>query len=67
MGRQAITGLLEDPVTAVRLIAATDSLAWEGERAEAVLAEIEQESNLHAVSAEWTLRSHRAGTLNLDW
>lgn len=44
-GRQAITALLEDPVTAVRLLAATHSLLWEPERAQVVLHEIEQESN----------------------
>lgn len=67
VGRQAISGLLHDPLTAVRLTAATHSLAWEGERAAGVLEEIEQEDNLHAVSAKWTLRSYRRGTLDLDW
>ncbi len=66
-GRLAIAGLLDDPITAVRLKAATHALAWQPERAAAVLEEIEQEDNLHAVSAKWTLRSFRAGKLNLDW
>ena len=66
-GREAITGLLDDPVTAVRLLAATHSLAWKPDQAERALYEIEQETNLHAVSAKWTLRSYRNGTLNLDW
>ncbi len=66
-GRAAISGLLGDPITAVRLAAATHSLGWEGDRAVAVLEEIEQESNLHAVTAKWTLRSYRSGKLDLDW
>lgn len=66
-GRQAITSLLDDPLTAVRLSAATHSLGWEQERSEAVLEQVEQEDNLHAVSAKWTLRSYRNGKLDLDW
>lgn len=37
VGREAITGLLDDPVTAVRVLAATHSLAWEPSRAERAL------------------------------
>jgi hypothetical protein len=66
-GRLAIVSLLEDPVTAVRLSAATHSLGWQPAKAEQVLEEIEQEGSLHAVSAKWTLRSYRSGKLNLDW
>ncbi|MBO0730485.1 MAG: DUF2019 domain-containing protein [Acidimicrobiaceae bacterium] len=66
-GRQAISGLLDDPVTVVRLAAATHSLAWEPERAVQVLQEIEQELSLYAVDAKWTLRSYHSGKLNLDW
>lgn len=66
-GRQAITDLLDDPVTPVRLLAATHSLQWEPERAQLVLQEIEQESSPYAIDAKWTLRSYRAGKLNLDW
>jgi Domain of unknown function (DUF2019) len=66
-GREAITGLLGDPVTAVRVLAATHSLAWEPDRAAQALAEIEQEPGLYAADAKWTLRSWRNGTLNLDW
>ena len=66
-GREAITGLLDDPVTAVRMLAATHSLAWEPDRAAQALQEIEQESSLYAVDAKWTLRSFRNGKLNLDW
>lgn len=68
LGREAITGLLDDPVTAVRLAAAAHCLRWEPERAQLVLEEIEQRpTDLYAVDAKWTLRSYRAGTLNLDW
>jgi hypothetical protein len=66
-GRAAITSLLDDPDTAVRLAAATHSLSWEPAPAERVLEEIEQEPGIHAVNAKWTLRSYRSGKLNLDW
>lgn len=66
-GRLAITGLLEDPITAVQLSAASHSLALQPERAVAVLEELEQGGSLHAVTAKWTLRSHRNGKLDLDW
>ena len=67
-GRSAIAGLLDDPVTAVRLSAATHSLAWQPVEAQSVLEEIErQPSGLYAVDAKWTLRSFRQGKLNLDW
>src|SRR5258708_7359292 len=66
-GRSAIGSLVDDPITAIRLAAATHSLAWQPARAEQVLEEIEQEGNLHAVTAKWTLRSYRNGKLNLNW
>lgn len=66
-GRRAIASLLDDPVTPVRLLAATHSLQWEPDRAQLVLREIEQEGNPYAVDAKWTLRSYRSGKLNLDW
>jgi Domain of unknown function (DUF2019) len=67
-GRRAISGLIYDPVTAVRLSAASHSLAWQPVAAQAVLEEIEnQPTGLYAVSAKWTLRSYRQGKLNLDW
>ena len=66
-GRQAITGLLDDPVTAVRVLAATHSLAWDHVQAEQALQEVEQESSPYAVDAKWILRSFRNGKLNLDW
>jgi hypothetical protein len=66
-GREAITGLLDDPVTAVRVLAATHSLAWEPDQAAQALQEIEQESSPYAADAKWTLRSYRNGKLNLDW
>jgi hypothetical protein len=66
-GREAITGLLDDPVTAVRVLAATHSLAWAPDRAAQALLEIEQGSGPYAIDAKWTLRSYRNGKLNLDW
>jgi hypothetical protein len=67
-GRTAIEGLLDDAVAAVRLVAATDSLAWHSSKGIAVLEDIEQNnSSLFAVDAKWTLRSYRSGKLDLDW
>ena len=66
-GREAIIGLLDDPVTAVRVLAATHSLAWEPDQATQALQEIEQESGPYAVDAKWTLRSYRIGKLDLNW
>lgn len=66
-GRTAILSLLDDPVTGVRLAAATHCLSIEGDQAVAALEAIEAGNGLHAVTAKWTLRSFRAGTLDLDW
>lgn len=66
-GREAITGLLDDPVMAVRVLAATHSLAWKPAGAAKALEEIQEESSPHALDAKWTLRSYRNGKLNLDW
>ena len=66
-GRAAILGLLDDPVAAVRLLAATHSLAWDEQRAARVLEELQDEGSPLAVDAKWTLRSYRNGKLDLDW
>ena len=66
-GRAAILGLLDDPITAVQVSAASHSLVLQPERAVAVLEELEQGGSLHAVTAKWTLRSYRNGKLDLDW
>jgi hypothetical protein len=66
-GRAAISGFLDDPVPAVRLLAATHSLTWDPERAEDVLERIENEGGVMAMDAKWTLRSHRNANLDLDW
>ena len=66
-GRQAITGLLDDPITAVQLSAASHSLGLQPERAVAALEELERGDSLHAVTAKWTLRSYRNGKLDMDW
>lgn len=66
-GRAVITSLVNDAVPVVRLSAASHSLSWRPELAEPVLEELSQEPGLHSVSAAWTLRSHRAGTLDQDW
>ena len=66
-GQSAIGALVDDPITAVRMTAAAHSLAWQPARSEQVLEEIEQENNLYAIDAKWTLRSYRSGKLDLDW
>lgn len=67
-GRLGISRLMGHESESVRLIAATNSLAWDPEGAITVLETIERESgNLLAVDAKWTLRSYRNGTLDLDW
>ena len=66
-GREGITTLMDDDNQAVRLSAAAHSLAWAREKAEKVLTAIESGPGLYAVSAKYTLKAFREGTLNLDW
>jgi hypothetical protein len=67
-GRGGISHLMGHESEAVRLGAATHSLAWDPEHATTVLETIERQSgSLYAVDAKWTLRAYRNGTLNLDW
>jgi hypothetical protein len=67
-GRQGIALLMDDPVPGVRLMAAGHSLAWDQDRAIAVLETIEREGpGLYTVTAKYTLKSFREGKLNLDW
>lgn len=66
-GRAGIQALMGHPRPGVQLIAASDTLAWAPDRAIPVLESLESGSGLHAVSAKFTLRSYRAGKLNLDW
>ena len=66
-GRDAISRLMTDPEPAVRLLAATHSLAWRGDEAVAVLEEIERGGGLTGTTAKYTLKGYRAGSLNLDW
>lgn len=66
-GQLAIAGLMDDPNAAVRLSAATHSLAAKPERAVAVIQEIEQGGGREGFNAKWTLKTYRDGTLNLDW
>jgi hypothetical protein len=49
------------------LLAAAHTLGWEPADACAVLEAIQEGPGLHAVTAKYTLRSYRAGTLNQDW
>lgn len=66
-GRAALTSLMSHESTGVRLLAATECLAWDASRAQTVLASIKDAGGLHAVSAKYTLRSFESGTLDLDW
>ena len=66
-GRSAISGLVHDIDSAVRLLAATHSLAWDRDGAIAALTELERGGSLYAIDAEYTLKSYREGKLNLDW
>jgi hypothetical protein len=66
IGRAAISDPLEDLLPAVRLLAATHSLAWDKVKAERVLEELKNGSGPFAVDAKWTLRSFRSCKLNLD-
>lgn len=66
-GRAAIAGLITDPDAAVRLMAATHSLAWDPVSSETVLSALAESEGLHSLSAKWTLESFHRGTLNLDW
>lgn len=68
-GRAAIMELMDDPVLAVRLGAGVHSLAWDYDRAEAVLQAIMHDptASLNAVTAEYSLLGFNNGTLDLDW
>ena len=66
-GRDGIEGLMTHPNVAVRLTAATHSLAWAPEAATSTLEAIQSGFGQRAVSAKYTLLSFRAGELNLDW
>lgn len=67
-GREAISALMSDADPAVRLCAATHSLGWAPKSARSVLEALEKDGPpLIGHSARWTLRSHDAGTLDLDW
>lgn len=66
-GRSGLLALARHEITGVRLLAATECLAWSPEVAVAALEAIEASVGLHSVSAKYTLKSFRAGTLDLDW
>jgi hypothetical protein len=66
-GRRGIAALIHDPSVGVRLIAASDSLAWAEAEAIDALEQIEVGRGLHAVSAKYTLMAFRGGRLNTVW
>lgn len=66
-GRAGLEGLLSEEETGVRLLVATEWLAWDAPRARSVLAAIEHAGKSHSLSAKHTLPAYEAGTLDLDW
>jgi hypothetical protein len=62
-GREGIVALIGDQNRNVRLIAASESLNWDDSRGLAALEELEQGDELTAVSAKYTLKQYRRGTL----
>jgi hypothetical protein len=66
-GREAVEALLDDDDVEVRAIAATASLAWESQLGLDVLSSIAKRTDLIGFESEVTLKSFRAGTLNLNW
>ncbi len=66
-GRAGLLALASHEIQGVRLLEATECLAWSPEVAVPTLEAIEGSVGLHAVSANYTLKSYRAGILDLDW
>jgi hypothetical protein len=66
-GRAGLLALMSHEIQGVRLLAATECLAWSPDVAVPTLEAIEGSAGLHAISAKYTLKSYRAGTLDLDW
>jgi hypothetical protein len=66
-GRDGIAKLMSHRDVGVKLVAAAHTLGWNPADASEVLEAIEQGPGLHAVTAKYTLRSYRSGTLDQDW
>jgi hypothetical protein len=66
-GQSAISRLRGDESEAVRLLAATHSLAWEPDAAVETLRAIKEGGGLVSVTAKYTLRSYESGKLDLNW
>ena len=68
-GRLAISELMRDPLVAVRLTAASQSLSWNPVEAERTLETIEQADNVGpaAFSAKYVLLGWRDGSFNPAW
>ena len=60
-GRGAIVALMDDDHAAVRLLAATHTLAWQPDKAVATLRALEDGRGLLAVDAKYTLKSYLNG------
>jgi len=68
-GRLAISELMRDPLVAVRLTAATQSLSWDPVEAERTLETIEQadDDSRAAFDAKYVLLGWRDGSFNPAW
>jgi hypothetical protein len=66
-GRQAIVQLVYDRLPCVRLIAATDALAWAPEESIPILEQLATDDGIYGLDARYTLREYRAGRLDLSW
>jgi hypothetical protein len=65
-GRSGLEGLLSHGSQGVRLLASSACLYWNPEIGVAALEQLATEPGLHALSAEYTLKAFREGTLNLQ-
>jgi hypothetical protein len=67
--RQALRGLLDDPVATVRGVAATDLLPFGEDRAlaRAVLEALRDSWSEYSFDAKWTLIAYDEGSLDFDW
>ena len=65
-GRDGLEGVASHGAPGAKLLAATQCLLWNPEYAVKVLEELEKGPSIHGLSARYTLRAYRAGTLDLQ-
>lgn len=66
-GRRAVESLCTHQNRAVRLMAASNSLAWDCTEGERTLEALVTSGGRYSFEAEMTLRELRAGRLTFDW